>query len=100
MGTNRVGKLGELADEQIPRSVAHQHRPLHLGLDRHEAHRGLGHSSADRLCIRSIGLAPLDEGLDVRGRDQPHLMAELCQLTRSIMRPGTGFHPNQAWGKA
>ena len=98
MGTDRIRQLRQLADKEIPRPVAHQHRLLHCGLDRHETHRGLGHGGADRLSIGGIGLAPLHEGLDVGGRDQPHLMAELRQFPRPVVGSGAGFRANKARG--
>jgi len=56
MGTDRVGKLGELTDKEVPRPMAHQHRLLGLGLDRHEARSALLNDPPDR-SIRSRGPA-------------------------------------------
>jgi hypothetical protein len=51
---------------------------------------------ADGLCIGGIVLLPLDERLDVGRRDQPHMMAQLTDLTRPVVRAGTGFHRDDA----
>lgn len=80
MRADCVDKLRQLANEEVTRSVLHQHRLLPLSLDRHEAHVRTGYRFADRLCISRIRLAPLDERLDLGGRVQPHIMAKLCQF--------------------
>ena len=74
------------------RPMLHQHCLLKLSLDRHETHRRLHHGDADGFCIRRIRLASLDEALDVGGRDQPHLMAQLPDLSAPEMGATTGFH--------
>ena len=56
MGTDRIRKLRQLTDKEIPRPVAHQHRLLGLGLDRHEARSALLNDPPDR-SIRSRGPA-------------------------------------------
>ena len=48
----------------------------------HEPHGGTRHRLADRLRVPSISLAALHIGLHVGWWHQPHVMAELCQLTR------------------
>src|SRR5215472_6049651 len=73
-------------------------RLLLFGLDRNEAHaRPLGRFT-DGLCIGGIVLLPFDERLDVGRRDQAHMMAQLSDLTRPVMRTGTGFHSHDAPG--
>lgn len=96
VGTGRISKLRQLADREIPRPLAHQYRLLHYGFDPHEAHRGLGHGGADSLSIGDISFTLFDEGLDVGWWDLADRMAELCQLSRLIIRPGKGFHTKQA----
>lgn len=41
-------------------------------------------------------LVALDAGLHKPRRDQPDLMPELRQLTRPVVRPGAGLHPDPA----
>jgi hypothetical protein len=63
LGTDRVGKLGELTDKDVPRPMAHQHRLPGLGLDRHKAHRRLQNGSADRFGICASVVPRLTKGL-------------------------------------
>src|ERR1700746_1688538 len=93
-----VDALGALTHQEIAGSE-HDAVPLLLfGLDRNEAHaRPLGRFT-DGLCIGGIVLLPLDERLDVGRRDQAHMMAQLSDLTRPVMRTGTRFHRDDAPG--
>jgi hypothetical protein len=50
---------------------------------------------ADRLGIRHVILLPLDEGLDVSRRDQPHCVAQLAKLPRPVVRPAAGLQRHQ-----
>lgn len=100
VGADRIGELRQLADKKVARPMAHQHRLLDFGLDRNEAHRRLGQGRADRLGVRGISLPALDEGLDIRRRDQPHLVAELRQLPRPVVRPRAGFDAGQTRAQA
>lgn len=47
---------------------------------------------ADRLGIGCVVLLPLHERLDVGRRDEPHLMAQLADLTAPEMSAAAGFH--------
>ena len=47
-----------------------------------------------------IVLVALEVGLHILRRRQPHLVAELRQLARPIMRGGTRLHPDQARRKS
>jgi len=47
---------------------------------------------ADGLGIGGVVLLPLDEGLDVGRRDQPHAMAQLADLASPVVRTCAGFH--------
>jgi hypothetical protein len=75
------------------------HKPaLLLGrLDLHKTHRGAANRLADRLGVGRIVLVALDVSLHVLRRHQTNLMTELRQLTRSVVRRGTGLHADQAW---
>src|SRR5262249_8553582 len=93
-----VDALGALPHQEIAGSKHDAIRLLLFGLDRNEAHaRPLGRFT-DGLCIGGIVLLPLDERLDVGGRDQAHMMAQLRDLTRPVVRTGTGLHRNDAAG--
>src|SRR5690242_5661912 len=93
-----VDALGALPHQEISGAKHDAVRLLLFGLDRNEAHaRPLGRFT-DRLCISGIVLLPLDERLDVGRRDQAHLMAQLSDLTRPVVRTGTGFQRHDALG--
>src|ERR1700722_19375418 len=93
-----VDALGALTHQEITGSKHDAVRLLLFGLDRNEAHaRPLGRFT-DGLCIGGIVLLPLDERLDVGRRDQAHMMAQLSDLTRPVMRTGTRFHRDDAPG--
>lgn len=77
MGADRVHKLGQLMDEEVPRPTGHQNGLLDLCLDRHEAHRRSEHGGADRLGICGIRLPAPDEELDAAWRHHPHVMPHL-----------------------
>src|SRR5499425_396615 len=93
-----IDALGALPYQEIPSSEHDAVRLLLFGLDRNKAHdRPLGRFT-NRLCIGGIILLPLDERLDVGRRDQAHMMAQLSDLTRPVVRTGTGFHRHDAPG--
>jgi hypothetical protein len=64
--------------------------------DPHEAHGRSPNRFADRLGVSRIVFVALNVGLHILRRHQAHLVAELRQLARPIMRRGTGFHADQA----
>src|SRR5215469_10538378 len=93
-----VDALGALTHQEIAGAEHDAVRLLLFGFDRNEAHaRPLGRFT-DGLCIGRIVLLPLDERLDVARRDQAHIMTQLSDLTRPVVRPGTGFHRDDAPG--
>src|SRR6516164_5048901 len=93
-----VDALGALPHQEIAGSEHDAVRLLLSGLDRNEAHaRPLGRLT-DGLGIGRIVLLPSDERLDVGRRDQAHMMAQLSDLTRPVVRAGTGFHRNDTRG--
>src|SRR5215469_5000288 len=93
-----IDALGALPHQEIPSPEHDAVRLLLFGLDRNKAHaRPLGRFT-DRLGIGDIILLPLDERLDVGRRDQAHMMAQLTDLTRPIMRAGAGLHRHDAPG--
>src|SRR5215471_1092562 len=91
-----VDALGALTHQEIAGAEHDAVRLLLFGLDRNEAHAWPLRRFTDGLCIGRIVLLPLDERLDVDRRDQAHMMAQLSDLTRPVVRPGTGFHRDDA----
>src|SRR5262252_2706616 len=93
-----VDTLGALPHQEIAGSEHDAVRLLLFGLDRNEAHaRPLGRFT-DGLRIGGIVFLPLDERPDVGRRNQAHMMAQLSDLTRPVVRTGTGFHRHDAPG--
>ena len=76
MGPDRVDDRSLLPDEEVPRTMKHQAALLFGRLGRHEPHVGPGDRLADCLGVGGIVLLPLDVGLHVGRRHQPHGMAE------------------------
>ncbi|ODT73722.1 MAG: hypothetical protein ABS76_38575 [Pelagibacterium sp. SCN 64-44] len=96
MGAQRVDRLGSLTHEQRPRSEDHYRCLLLCSLDRHEPHRLSRHRFGNWLRIGGVGLAALDERLDVLGRQQSDVMPEGRDLPRPVVRTRTCFHTHQA----
>src|SRR6201987_4839998 len=93
-----VDALGALTHQEVPGSKHDAVRLLLFGLDRNEAHaRPLG-CFTDGLRIGGLVLLSLDERLDVGRRDQAHVMTQLSDLTRPVVRTGTGFYRDDAPG--
>lgn len=96
MPSKCIDGLGPLPDQELAHAE-HQRCALRLfALHRHETHRRTKGGLADRLGIGRILLLPLDEGLEIGGWDQPHVMAQLADLATPEMRTTTGFHRNDA----
>ena len=93
---DHVHQLRALLDQQIARPVHRQRRLLLGRLHRHEPHRRACHRLADRFRIGRVGLAALHIGLDVGRRHQAHLMAQLDQLARPVMRRAARLDADQA----
>src|SRR6266436_6345028 len=91
----RVDQHGALLDQHLTHLVNARRRLLHLGLDRDKAHRWPAHRLADRLGIRRVVLVAPDIGLGIGRWDQPHVVAQLGDLARPIMRRRTRLHPDQ-----
>src|SRR5262245_20141356 len=77
--------------------MLHQLTLLLSRLDPYKTHGGASDRFADRLGVGSIILVTLDIGLHILRRHQTHLMAELGEFARPIVRCGAGFHADQAW---
>src|SRR5215472_16659315 len=93
-----VDALGALTHQEIASAKHDAVCLLLFGLDRNKAHARPLRRFTDGLCIGGIVLLPLDERLDVDRRDQAHLMAQLSDLARPLVRTGTGFHRYHAPG--
>src|SRR6516225_4569141 len=93
-----VDALGALPHQEIAGSEHDAVRLLLFGLDRNKAHAWPLRRFTDGLCIGRIVLLPPDERLDVGWCDQAHVMAQLTDLTRPVVRTGTGFHRDDAPG--
>src|SRR5262249_1129537 len=65
-------------------------------LGRDEPHVGSGDRLADRFGVSGIVLLPLDVGLHVSRRHQPHRMPKRLQFARPMMRCRAGLHTNEA----
>ena len=88
----RGGRCISLADQKIAGSED-QRACLHrLALDCNEPHGRAHRRLADRLSIGRIVLLALDEGLNVFGRNQLDLMAELDELAAPMVSPAAGLH--------
>jgi hypothetical protein len=68
-------------------------------LHRHKPHAQSPDRLANRLSVRSVGLAAPNIGFDIGGRDQSHLVPEGCDQTSPVMRGGASLDPNQAGRK-
>jgi hypothetical protein len=98
MAPQGVDGLRPLPDQKLSDPKDHCCSLGLFALDGHEAHRRALCCFADRLCVSGIIFLALDEGLDVGGRDEPHLMTQLADLAAPEMRASAGFHrDNTRW---
>src|SRR5258706_13812364 len=95
MGPNCIDHRGLLTDEQMAGAVEHQAALLLGGLGRYKPHVGPGDCLANGLCVSRIVLLPLDVGLHIGRRDQPHGVTQCLQLARPVVRRGAGFDTDQ-----
>jgi hypothetical protein len=77
--------------------MAHQLRLVLDAANGHEAHVRPSDRLADRRRIDRVILAAPDIRLHIRRRDQLHLMAELDQRARPMMRRTARFDSHHAW---
>src|SRR5260370_2944635 len=96
MGADRINHRGLLPDEEMARAMEHQAALLFRRLGRHEPDVGSGDRLADRLGVGGIVLLPLDVGLHVGRRHQPHGMADRLELARPVVRRCAGSYTNEA----
>ena len=97
MGPDCIDHRGLLTDEQLARAVQHQAALLLGGLGRYKPHVGPGDCLANRLRVSRIVLLPLDVGLHIGRRDQPHGVTQCLELARPVVRRGAGFDTDQTW---
>ena len=78
--------------------LAHPMHRLHIlllhRLHPHQAHVGALRRFADGTRVVVVVFVPAHVRLDVLRRNQPHLVAQLPQLTRPVMRTRTPLHPH------
>src|SRR5258706_1784118 len=86
MGPDRIDHRGLLTDEQVARAVQHQATLLLGSLGWHEPHVGPGDCLANGLCVSRVILLPLDVGLHIGRRHQPHGVTQCLQLARPMVR--------------
>jgi len=53
-------------------------------------------SVQDRFGVRGVVLLALDEGFNIRWRDQPHIMTQFAYLAAPEMSTPASFHRNDA----
>ncbi len=92
MAPQGVDGLCALPDQKLPDPKDHRCSLGLFALHGHEAHRRALCCFADRLCVSGIIFLALDEGFDVGGRDEPHLVTQLADLAAPEMRAATGLH--------
>ena len=97
--TKGIDKLRSLTDEEVPRPEEHGAGLLGFSLRNDEPHRRPGRCFDDRFCVGRIILLPFDKRLHVSRRNQAYIMAKFADLTRLVMRCGTGFHRDRAFGQ-
>lgn len=96
MDAQGADRLRALLDQQLA-DAEDRRRPLRLfTLHGHETPRPSLCCATDRLGIGGIILLALYQGLDVRGRDKPHLIGKLAGLAPPTMRAATGFRRDNA----
>ena len=86
---NVDNRLGELIG--VPTGLV-----IFGSLNPHETHGRTPHRLTACLRVGGIVLIALDVGLHIRCRHQADLVAQLRQLTRPMVRRGTGFHADEA----
>jgi hypothetical protein len=92
-----IDHLGPLPDQQIARAMLHQLTLLIGRFDSHKSHARAANRLADRRGICRVVLVAPDISLHVLRRHQTDRVTELRQLTRPVVRAGTGLHADQAW---
>jgi hypothetical protein len=97
MGPDCIDHRGLLADEQMAGAVKHQTALLLGGLGWYKPHVGPADRFANGLCVSRIVLLPLDVGLHIGGRHQPHGVTQCLELARPMVRRAAGFDPDQTW---
>jgi hypothetical protein len=86
----RWTRLLGLAGRSWPRSETED-------LGWYKPHVGPGDCLANGLRVSRIVLLPLDVGLHIGRRDQPHGVTQCLQLARPVVRRGAGFDTDQTW---
>src|SRR5262249_42415193 len=85
-----------LAHEARAHAMESQQVHLLRRLDRHEVHGWPLHGFCNGLGIAVVVLVTFEERLHVLRRDQTNIVSKRGELAGDVMRPGTGFHADQA----
>src|ERR1035437_7197437 len=80
----------------MARAVQHQAALLLGSLGWHKPHVGPGDCLANGLCVSRVILLPLDVGLHIGRRHQPHGVTQCLEFARPMVRRGAGLYANQA----
>ncbi|SEH87100.1 hypothetical protein SAMN05216228_1010162 [Rhizobium tibeticum] len=99
MCSKGIDKLCSLTDKEVPRAEEHGAGLLGFSLRNDKPHRRPGRRFNDRFCVGRIILLPFDKGLNVSRRDQANIVAKFADLTRPVMRCGTGLYRDRAFGQ-
>lgn len=67
-----------------------------LAFDRHETHRRSHCSFTYRFRVGRVVFLTFDEGLQISRRDQPNLVAQFSNFTRSVVSATPRFHRHHA----
>ena len=96
----RSGGLVDLRRALTQREAARPVRALDVlltrRLNRHKAHARALHRLTDRLGIETIVIVRFDLRLDKLRGHHSYLVTPLAKGLSPIVRPATGFHPDQA----
>ncbi len=96
MRAQGVDRLRLLFHQKCATLQDHHCGSLLSRFDRNEAHGLASHSLADGLGIRRIRFSTLHKRFNVSWWDEPHFMAESCNLSCPIMSAATGFYSHKA----
>ena len=91
-----VDQGGALANLKFAGPMQHQNALLLGALHRHKAHRRSLYCFTDGLGIGCVILLAFHIGLHIDRWNQPHVMAQLLEFARPVMRRCTGLKADQA----
>jgi hypothetical protein len=92
MAAQRIDRLRPLPDQKFSDPKDRRCLLGFFALYGHEAHRRALRGFTNGLGVSSSILLPLDEGLHIGGRDEPHLVAQLADLAASVVGTAARLH--------